>query len=58
MKSVDPDQVDRDADPDGPNVAAFFDGHVVCEEHPDKPWQHDDCREPGMPPLRRVAPPA
>lgn len=23
---------------------------MVCEEHPDKPWPHDDCLGPGMPP--------
>lgn len=21
----------------------------VCEEHPDKPWPHDDCAGPGVP---------
>lgn len=20
----------------------------VCEQHPDKPWPHDDCAGPGM----------
>lgn len=20
----------------------------ICEEHPDKPWPHDDCAGPGM----------
>lgn len=20
----------------------------VCEQHPDKPWPHDDCPGPGM----------
>jgi hypothetical protein len=23
-------------------------GGWVCEEHPDKPWPHDDCPGPGM----------
>ena len=21
----------------------------ICEEHPDLPWPHDDCGEPGVP---------
>ena len=21
----------------------------ICEEHPDKPWPHDDCSGPGVP---------
>lgn len=21
----------------------------ICEEHPDKPWPHDDCAGPGVP---------
>jgi len=21
----------------------------ICEEHPDRPWPHDDCAGPGMP---------
>jgi hypothetical protein len=24
-------------------------GGWICEEHPDKPWPHDDCLGPGMP---------
>lgn len=23
-------------------------GGWVCEQHPDKPWRHDDCAGPGM----------
>jgi hypothetical protein len=34
-----------------PGVTAFF-RKWVCEQHPDKPWPHDDCAGPGMPPLR------
>jgi hypothetical protein len=32
-----------------PGVDAFF-RECVCERHPDKPWPHDDCPGPGMPP--------
>lgn len=24
-------------------------GGWVCEQHPDRPWPHDDCEGPGMP---------
>jgi hypothetical protein len=37
-----------------PGVDAFFlDAFFrkwVCETHPDKPFPHDDCPGPGMPP--------
>jgi hypothetical protein len=32
------------------DLDAFFRGEAVCERHPDKPWPHDDCAGPGMPP--------
>jgi hypothetical protein len=34
-----------------PGVEAFF-REWVCEQHPDRPFPHDDCPGPGMPPLR------
>jgi hypothetical protein len=35
------------------DIDAFFRGEAVCERHPDKPWPHDDCPGPGMPPPER-----
>lgn len=28
----------------------------ICEQHPDKPWPHDDCAGPGMPKVEPVEP--
>ena len=31
-----------------------LDGDWICEEHPLKPWPHDDCAGPGMPAGNRL----
>lgn len=35
----------------GTPAQRFLAGEVVCEQHPAKPWPHEDCEGPGMPPL-------
>ncbi len=32
---------------DQPNVCHCHQGWI-CEEHPDRPWPHDDCAGPGI----------
>ena len=49
--AIDRSQVVFEAYPGAANdIEAYVkaSGGWVCEQHPDKPWPHDDCAGPGM----------
>jgi hypothetical protein len=50
-KAIDRSEVIAEAYPGAANdVEAHIGRHggLVCEQHPDREWPHDDCAGPGM----------